>query len=210
MKKENGRVLLNNPSPRCLRTRPLPQGARETTRGFTLIELLVVVLIIGILAAVAVPQYKLAVYKSRLAAVIPTVKAMKQAAEAYYLANGEYHPDIIRYDVDFPTDCSKPNPGAGYCITANHIVFDIHSLNGMCDWDVSSTLMKEDNKTALLNYSICLDHADKWTGKAYCGAAKDNGTLQKVCLSMNGSKYKENTIWVGDKTPFYFYRLNWK
>lgn len=56
-------------------------------KGFTLIELLVVVLIIGILASVALPQYQKAVLKSRASEAWVNLKSLNTAAAAYCLEN---------------------------------------------------------------------------------------------------------------------------
>ena len=72
--------------------------------GFTLIELLVVVLIIGILAAVALPQYQKAVEKAQLSALIPLVKAVVNAKTAYYLETGEYARKFEDLSVTLPSN----------------------------------------------------------------------------------------------------------
>ena len=70
--------------------------------GFTLIELLVVVLIIGILAAVALPGYQVAVEKSKITPKLLAAKTLLNAQKLFFLENGYYTMDMDLLDVNFP------------------------------------------------------------------------------------------------------------
>lgn len=75
---------------------------RKGMAGFTLIELLVVVLIIGILASVAMPQYNKAVEKSRATQSLAILKSLYAAQETYYMANGSYATSFDELDLSVP------------------------------------------------------------------------------------------------------------
>ncbi len=70
--------------------------------GFTLIELLVVVLIIGILSAVALPQYEKAVMKTRAMSLLPMLRSINDAEQIYYLANDTYTIAFDDLDISLP------------------------------------------------------------------------------------------------------------
>ncbi len=73
-------------------------------KAFTLIELLVVVLIIGILSAIALPQYTKAVEKARMAEAVINLRAIANANQIYHMTNGVYAEadDIDKLDIEIP------------------------------------------------------------------------------------------------------------
>lgn len=85
--------------------------------GFTLIELLVVVLIIGILASVALPQYKKAVEKSRNTQLKTILSSVNQAQQIYRLANGTFTTDFENLSLDLPL---TPSNGMVCGMAAHH------------------------------------------------------------------------------------------
>ena len=85
----------------------------KNKQAFTLIELLVVVLIIGILAAVALPQYQKAVDKSRYTQAMTLAERILQAQERYKLANGIYSKRFDELDIDMPTPTTINHASTG-------------------------------------------------------------------------------------------------
>ena len=73
---------------------------KNKRKGFTLIELLVVVLIIGILAAIALPQYQKAVFKARSAEALTMLSYMQRQVDLYLLQNGWESAQFTGQDID--------------------------------------------------------------------------------------------------------------
>jgi len=83
-------------------------------RGFTLIELLIVVVIIGILAAVAIPKFSSTKGKAYLATMRSDLKNFASAQESYYYDNGVYYNGAVpNVNLSF-----SPSSGVNITITA--------------------------------------------------------------------------------------------
>ena len=89
-------------------------GMTPNLMGFTLIELLVVVLIIGILAAVALPQYQKAVERARSREAISLLQSVYQAAKTYELSTGEWPEKFDELSIEVPWTGTEKWSTVGY------------------------------------------------------------------------------------------------
>ncbi len=156
-------------------------------RGFTLIELLVVVLIIGILAAVAVPQYQKAVLKSRYATLMAGVNAIAEAEELYFLENGNYTRNRADLDVSVESTCANPGVETEKAGCAEGISFGISS-----DYVIGSFTV---GHITPLYHTVYFQHAQNAAGRRTCTVNTkyvSNQKYHQVCKSFGGNLDKSS------------------
>ena len=148
-------------------------------RGFALIELLVVVLIIAILAAVALPQYNLAVAKSRYVQAMTLSDSFWQAAQRYYLENSVWPSNLDQLDIQMPAE-------GKYNEDHTRITFPW----GFCVVQATS---------ATNGYSLCrvlnnkvMAYREFSNRKRFCRAYND-AFADKVCKSVGGVNGKTDS-----------------
>ena len=146
----------------------------EKNAGFTLIELLVVVLIIGILAAVALPQYEFAVKKTRMNNYLATFRSIKKSMEMYLLASGGVFPDTLK-------DLDMDLPGCDFRIIGSASYYDCQGVQ-FYYWGPAQVHI--DLRGPEIEGLALYAHSAEKNQKIYCRAS--DSMDKKVCQALGG------------------------
>ena len=166
----------------------------KNTQAFTLIELLVVVLIIGILAAVALPQYEQAVAKSRFVQLQTIGNAIATSQEAYYLANGSYATSFDQLDI-LPDGTLGYSSGNNRILTLSNIRCFFNGQDGeiICYWKLGTD--NDDLNNLQLSKSkvppLQVSYVTAGTITKYCLGVTDS--QRKTCLALGGTLVDDGT-----------------
>ncbi len=171
-------------------------------KGFTLIELLVVVLIIGILSAVALPKYEVAVGKARYTQAMVLAKAIAEAQRIYYMGNGTYARDWDILDVSLPSGGTVGEYEGYY----DGITYKTDQFICVTFSDYFYVKCRSKQGGSRKNPEYVIDDNGQWC-MAYSATDQGEDLSNRICKSMGGV-YDHGGANTSEGTSFYStYRL---
>ena len=176
----------------------------KNNQAFTLIELLVVVLIIGILAAVALPQYDLAVKKSKFSTYRTLVSSMVTAARVYHLANGNWPQSLDELSIELPADMTQQRTFSNGACLYNNKTFCCLT------WPTTDTMGAVscgDNTDYSLIYEYFFAYTSGAPAEIAACIGKTTASEVKTCKALGGQQHNPNAYTstpIGTKTVHYY------
>ena len=174
--------------------------------GFTLIELLVVVLIIGILASVALPQYEKAVVKSRAANAFQTIKSINDAQKIANLEKGTTGKVYPFQDLSVSFTDKNGNTATGYSFRGKDYEFQLTQYGNYANSVNDNTPIDEPGTAVYIEPSSCRQGKGCYylgirQGRRTCGVA--GGTqASKICKAIVGSNTVSASLCLSGETCY--------
>ena len=129
---------------------PKPVGGSvlfKGQKGFTLVELMISIAILGILAAISIPNFRLYKDKAEYAVVRTTLRQLMDGEDFYLLENNTFYPKSG--SIDIPKGIAKDIPELAYSFPKGHknhytirgynnSYLNYYYINVLCDFDANN------------------------------------------------------------------------